>query len=62
LKVLRHYHRTPMADAVQVGLSPAIRDELERILGVSIHYVLEREMATADFVDHLKKLRSRASA
>jgi DNA repair protein RecO (recombination protein O) len=62
LKVLRHYHRTPMAGAVQVGLSPTIRDELERILGVSIHYVLEREMATADFVDHLKKLRSRASA
>jgi DNA repair protein RecO (recombination protein O) len=60
LKVLRHYARTTMVDAVQVGLSPALRDELERILGVSIHYVLEREMATVDFVDHLRKLRSRA--
>jgi DNA repair protein RecO (recombination protein O) len=62
LKVLRHYHRSSMAEAVQVGLSATIRDELESILGVSIHYVLEREMATADFVDHLKKLRNRAKA
>ena len=61
LKVLRHYHRSPMAEAVHVGLSPVLHDELERILGVSIHYVLEREMASSDFVDHLKKLRSRTS-
>ena len=61
LKVLRHYHRTGMTDAVQVRLSPALRDELERILGVSIHHVLEREMATADFVDHVRTLRSRAA-
>jgi DNA repair protein RecO (recombination protein O) len=60
LKVLRHYGRSNMADAVQVGLTPTLRDELERILGVSLHYVLEREMATADFIDHLRKLRGRA--
>ena len=57
LKVLRHYHRTGMFDAMQVSLSVDLRDELEKILGVSIHYVLEREMATAYFVDHLRKLR-----
>ena len=61
LKILRHYGRTTMVDAVQVRLSPTLRDELERILEVSIHYVLEREMATTDFVGHLKQLRSRAA-
>lgn len=61
LKVLRHYHRSTLQDAVNVDLSASLRDELERILGVSIHYVLEREMASADFIDHLRKLRSRAA-
>ena len=59
LKVLRHYRRTSLADAVQVELRPQLRDELEHILGVSLYHVLERDMATADFVDHLRKLRRR---
>jgi DNA repair protein RecO (recombination protein O) len=59
LKVLRHYRRTSLADAVQIDLRPQLRDELEHILGVSFYHVLERDMATADFVDHLRKLRRR---
>jgi DNA repair protein RecO (recombination protein O) len=60
LKILRHYRRSPMAEAVHVGLSPVLHEELERVLGVSIHYVLEREMASSDFIDHLNELRNRA--
>jgi DNA repair protein RecO (recombination protein O) len=59
LKILRHYRRSPMAEAVRVGLSPVLHEELERILGVSIHYVLEREMASSDFIDHLKQVGNR---
>ena len=62
LKVLRHYGRTAMNDSVQISLAPGLRDELGYVLGVAIHYVLEREMATADFVDHLRKLRNRTGS
>lgn len=59
LKVLRHYRRTALNDAAQLALRPELRVELEQLLGVSLYHVLERDMATADFVDHLRKLRRR---
>ncbi len=60
LKVLRHYHRSTLADSANVALAPGLRAELEHVLGVSLHYILEREMGSADFVEHLRKLRRRA--
>jgi DNA repair protein RecO (recombination protein O) len=62
LKVLRHYHRSRLADAVAVTLSGSLRDELEHILGVQLHQVLEREMASADFIEHLRRLRRKSLA
>ena len=59
LKVLRHYRRTALNDAAQLALRPELGVELEHLLGVSLYHVLERDMATADFVDHLRKLRRR---
>jgi len=61
LKVLRHYHRSRLADAVGVALSADLRDELEHLLGVQLHLVLEREMASAEFIEHLRRLRRRRS-
>jgi DNA repair protein RecO (recombination protein O) len=60
LKVLRHYHRSRLAEAVGVTLSSGLRDELEHVLGVALHQVLEREMASADFIEHLRRLRRKA--
>lgn len=62
LKVLRHYHRTSLADSAKVALTPGLSAELEHLLGVSLHYILEREMGSADFMEHLRKLRRRTSA
>ena len=61
LKVLRYFKRTGLDEAVQVALAPELGDELEHVLGVALHYVLEREMASADFVEHLRRLRRRTS-
>jgi DNA repair protein RecO (recombination protein O) len=57
LKVLRHYHRSTLADAAKIALGRDLGTELEHILGVSLHYILEREMGSADFVEHLRKIR-----
>ena len=62
LKVLRHYHRSTLADASKVALAPGLQAELEHVLGVSLHYILEREMGSADFVEHLRKMRRRAAS
>ena len=59
LKVLRHYHRSRLAGAVEVTLSGGLAEELEHVLGVQLHQVLEREMASADFIEHLRRLRRR---
>jgi DNA repair protein RecO (recombination protein O) len=59
LKVLRHFARSDFVAAVRIDLGPALRDELEAALGASLRHVLEREMATAEFVDHLRRLRAR---
>lgn len=61
LKVLRHYARSRFDDAVAVGFDTRLREELEGVLGSALHYVLEREMATAEFVEHLRRLRQRTA-
>ncbi|MEX2599056.1 MAG: DNA repair protein RecO [Dehalococcoidia bacterium] len=62
LKVLRHFARQDLSTAVNLRLSPALGMELEGILASSVHSVLERDMATAGFIDHLRQLRRRAAA
>ena len=62
LKVLRHFTRSGFEEALGVALAPRLRDELEGVLGASLHWVLEREMATAEFVEHLRRLRRTMTA
>ena len=61
LKVLRHFARSGFEEGIQLNMSAALHAELEGVLGASLHYVLEREMATAEFVEHLRRLRRRAA-
>ena len=59
LKVLRYFAGRPVAEAANVVLSEALHRELEVALGASVHYVLERELHTAGFIEHLHRLRAR---
>ena len=60
LKVLRHFARSDFAEATRLHLGSELDAELEGILGFSLQHVLEREMGTAGFIEHLKTLRRRA--
>ena len=57
LKVLRHFARSDFAEATRLHLAPELDAELEGILGFSLQHVLEREMGTAGFIEHLRTLR-----
>ena len=59
LKVLRHFARSDFAEATRLHLAPELDAELEGILGFSLQHVLEREMGTAGFIEHLRTLRRR---
>ncbi|MEX2431446.1 MAG: DNA repair protein RecO [Dehalococcoidia bacterium] len=61
LKVLRHFARQDFGSAVHLSLSQGLGMELEGVLASSLHVVLEREMGTAGFIDHLRQLRRRAA-
>ena len=62
LKVLRHFARTALEQASTLSLSAGLGRELEAVLGAALHEVLEREVRTATFVNHLRKLREHAGA
>jgi DNA repair protein RecO (recombination protein O) len=57
LKVLRFFARHGFTVALRLRLEPALGDELESLMGGSLRYVLERDMATVGFIDHLRWLR-----
>ncbi|MCH7483143.1 MAG: DNA repair protein RecO [Chloroflexi bacterium] len=57
LKVLRHFARTGFAEATRLRLGEALDAEIEGVLGFSLQHVLEREMGTAGFIEHLRTLR-----
>jgi DNA repair protein RecO (recombination protein O) len=61
LKVLRHYAGHEVEDALRVQLDDPLAYELELLLGAALQQVLEREMATTDFVEHLRRLRRTGS-
>ena len=62
LKVLRHFARSPMEVAVALHVGPELAGELERILGTAVTHVLEREPATAEFVEQVRRLRRNSAA
>ncbi len=57
LKVLRHFARSGLAEGARVAVGERLAQELEGLLAASLHAVLEREPASAGFLDHLARLR-----
>ena len=62
LKVLRFFARSTFAEALRMHIKPGLAAELEALLGASIHHVLERDVASSAFVEHLRRLRVRSTS
>lgn len=58
LKVLRHFAGRSIEEATNVSLGSAVLHELEAVLGASVRHVLERELHSAGFIEHLHRLRA----
>lgn len=54
LKVLRHMQRSSYTQVKELQVSPALHDDLERILLGYITYLLERRLQSADFIRRLR--------
>ena len=54
LKVLRHMQRSHYAQVKALEISPALHDDLERILQGYISHLLERRLQSADFIRRLR--------
>ncbi len=61
LKVLRHFAREGFEAGVRVQLDGGLATELESVLEASLHHVLEREVSSASFIEHLRRLKQRAA-
>lgn len=57
LKVLRHFGRVGMTEAVQLGLEDTVHQEMEAALAGSLREVLERQTRSGAFIDHLRSLK-----
>jgi DNA repair protein RecO (recombination protein O) len=55
LKHLRHFQRSSFRDALRADPSPAIRRELEAILGYYLTYLLERKLNTSAFLNVIRR-------
>ncbi len=55
LKVLRHLQRSAFEDVQALNISPALHDDVERILMHNITYILERRLQSVDFIRHLRQ-------
>ena len=60
LKVLRFLASTSLAGACRLRIGQPLERELEAALGTSLRHVLERELGTSDFVEHLRHLQATA--
>ena len=58
LKVLRFLAPASLAGACRLRLDRPLEQELEVVLGASLRYVIERELGTSSFVEHLRRLRT----
>jgi DNA repair protein RecO (recombination protein O) len=62
LKVLRVLQKASFTDAARIRLSPELQREIEAALEAQVHFVLEREVRSARFVETLRRdLRAAAS-
>ena len=57
LKVLRHFDRNRLSDALSIHLDNHIEYEIEKILEQSITWILEKQSKARKFVTHLQNLR-----
>ncbi len=57
LKVLRHFDRNSLSDALSIHLDNHIEYEIEKILEQSITWILEKQSKARKFVTHLQNLR-----
>jgi DNA repair protein RecO (recombination protein O) len=55
LKVLRVLQKASFADAARIRLSPELQREIEASLEAQVHFVLEREVRSARFVETLRR-------
>ena len=56
LKVLRFINTRNYEDIAQIKLSLPLGKELQRLLDASIHYILEREIKTTSFLQHVQNM------
>lgn len=59
LKYLRHFQRSPFAEAERARPAPGTQQEIEALLQVYLTYLLERPLNTPRFVAQLRRGRSR---
>lgn len=55
LKVLRVLQKASFADAARIRLTPDLQQEIEASLEAQVHFVLEREVRSARFVETLRR-------
>jgi DNA repair protein RecO (recombination protein O) len=54
LKLLRHMQRSPYSHVQSLTISPALHDDIERILQGYITYLLERRLQSVDFIRRVR--------
>lgn len=59
LKVLRHYQRSPIEEALAPSVSPQVHGELERLMHDYLTYLLERKLNSPAFLDRIRQLPAR---
>lgn len=59
LKVLRHYQRSRMQEALAPRIGPDVHEELERLMHGYLTYLLERKLNSPAFLDTVRHLPAR---
>ncbi len=55
LKLLRHLQRSPYSQVRSLAITPALHDDVERILLGYITFTLERQLQSIDFIHRLRR-------
>jgi DNA repair protein RecO (recombination protein O) len=55
LKVLRHMQRSPYSHVRTLTISPALHDDIERVMLGYITYILEQKLQSVDFIRRIRR-------
>lgn len=55
LKLMRHMQRSPYSHVKTLAISPALHDDVERILLGYITFILERKLQSVDFIRRIRR-------